>query len=378
MRSSLWMIRLSLLGLALEVSSPAAREAGASWEGEWQKVLRAAEKEGQVDVYGINPVGNNLRVIWEGFQQRFPNIKLNSAILGRGADMVPKIMAERRAGKYLADVVLAGPTTLYTTFYPARILDPVPPLLLLSEVTDRSQWWQGKHHYVDPDQQYIFLYEGSLYSPPLSYNTKLVNAEEIRSVWDVLQPKWRGKIEALHVKTNIGGSTGLIFLYHHAQIGPRFIEKLYQEMEVTLFRDFRQATDWLAQGRFTFCLLCRDIQRAAEQGLPVAELHPYRLKELPGIGAGNGAIGFMKQAPHPNAAKVFINWYLSREGQIAFRQANRDNDRKTSLREDLPLDILPELARRSADREYLFINRPEWMDFEPVRALIERISGKGG
>ncbi len=47
-----------------------------------------------------------------------------------------------------------------------------------------------------------------------------------------------------------------------------------------------------------------------EQGLPVAEVSPYHFKEAPGIGSNNGAIVLMNNQPHPNAAKVFINWYL--------------------------------------------------------------------
>jgi len=81
----------------------------------------------------------------------------------------------------------------------------------------------------------------------------------------------------------------------------------------------------------------------------------------------------INRQPHPSAAKVFINWFLSLEGQIAFRQANTDEFRVGSLREDLPQEILPPLARRRKDREYLLINRPEWMDFKPIQALLDQL-----
>jgi ABC-type uncharacterized transport system YnjBCD substrate-binding protein len=79
-----------------------------------------------------------------------------------------------------------------------------------------------------------------------------------------------------------------------------------------------------------------------EQGLPVVEMNPYQFKEAPGIGSNNGAIVLMNNHPHPNAAKVFINWYLSREGQIAFRQANntQEDETTTSMREDLPASVV--------------------------------------
>jgi hypothetical protein len=72
-------------------------------------------------------------------------------------------------------------------------------------------------------------------------------------------------------------------------------------------------------------------------------------------------------------AWIFINWFLSLEGQIAFRQANTDELRVGSLREDLPQELLPPLAKRRKDKEYLWINRPDWMDFKPIHNLLEEL-----
>jgi len=82
----------------------------------------------------------------------------------------------------------------------------------------------------------------------------------------------------------------------------------------------------------------------------------------------------MNRHPHPAAARTFINWYLSLEGQTAFRQANTDELAVGSLREDLPLEIVPPLARRRKDKEYIWINRPEWMDFKPIQNLLDEVS----
>jgi iron(III) transport system substrate-binding protein len=338
---------------------------------EWEKTVKAAEEEGQLAVYASDSVGN-LQVIWEAFQKRFPKIKLGGTSMGRGSDLFPKVFAERRADKYLADIFLGAPSAIYLNLYRARIVESLPPVLIHPEVTDLSKWWQGKHHYVDPEGQYIFMYESALHGPPLYFNTKMVNEKEIKSAWDLVQPKWKGKYEAAHIGPT-QGSTALMYVYHHPQLGPKFIERVYRDMEPTIFRDYRQATDWLAQGKFPLCFLCRRIDRAAMQGLPVAELNPYQIDEKPGIGSGSGALVLMNRHPHPNAARVFINWYLSREGQIAFRQANTEELRVGSLREDLPQEMLPPLARRRKDKDYLLINRPEWMDFKPIHNLLEEI-----
>ena len=338
---------------------------------EWDSIVKRAEEEGQVGVYATDSIGN-AQMIWAAFQKRYPKIKLVGTSMGRGSDLFPKLFAERRAGKFLTDVFLGAPTAIYQNLYRGKIIEPVAPLLVHPGVTDLSKWWMGKHHYIDPEGQYVFMYESALYGPPISFNTKLINEKEIKSAWDLVQPQWKGKYAALQLSP-AQGSTALTYVYHHPQLGPKFIERVYRELEPTMFRELRQGVDWLSQGKFPLCFLCRRIDRAAMQGLPVAELNPYQVEEKPGLGSGSGALVLMNRHPNPNGAKVFINWFLSLEGQIAFLQANTDELRVGSLREDIPQDILPPLAKRRKDREYLWINRPEWMDFKPISNLLDEL-----
>lgn len=368
-------IRRKLLHLCLLLLTSAdilsAAEVKPATTQEWESLVKKAEDEGEVAVYATDSIGNT-QTIWAAFQKRYPKIKLVGTSVGRGSDLFPKLFSERRAGKFLADVFLAGPTAIHLNLYPAKVIEPIPPILIHPDVTDLSKWWMGKHHYVDPEGQYNFMYESALYGPPLSFNTNVINEKDIKSAWDLVQPQWKGKYAVLQMSPT-QGSTALSYVYHHPQLGPKFIEKIYRDMEPTFFRDLRQGTDWLSSGKFPLCFLCRRIDRAALQGLPVTELDPYSIAEKPGIGSGSGALVLMNRQPHPSAAKVFINWFLSLEGQIAFRQANTDEFRVGSLREDLPQEILPPLARRRKDRDYIFINRPEWMDFKPIQALLDQL-----
>lgn len=368
-------IRRKLLHLCLLLLTSAdilsAAEVKPATTQEWESLVKKAEDEGEVAVYATDSIGNT-QTIWAAFQKRYPKIKLVGTSVGRGSDLFPKLFSERRAGKFLADVFLAGPTAIHLNLYPAKVIEPIPPILIHPGVTDLSKWWMGKHHYVDPEGQYNFMYESALYGPPLSFNTNVINEKDIKSAWDLVQPQWKGKYAVLQMSPT-QGSTALSYVYHHPQLGPKFIEKIYRDMEPTFFRDLRQGTDWLSSGKFPLCFLCRRIDRAALQGLPVTELDPYSIAEKPGIGSGSGALVLMNRQPHPSAAKVFINWFLSLEGQIAFRQANTDEFRVGSLREDLPQEILPPLARRRKDRDYIFINRPEWMDFKPIQALLDQL-----
>ncbi len=346
-------------------------------QARWDDVVRAAEKEGEVAVYATNSVGD-LDVIWAAFRKKFPKIKLNALGISTTSAMVTKVMAERRANQFLVDVVLGAPGATYNSFYRGKTLDPLPPALVLPEVTDVSKWWRGKHRYVDAEGQYVFVYQSTLYGPPVYYNTKLFNLDSVKSIWEFLEPKWKGKMMSLWPRPNYV-STALLFMYHHPQVGPKFLDRLYGDMDLNYFTDFRQGTDWLAAGKFAICFLCR-LRRATEQGLPVAEADAYHFKEVPGIGSNNGAIGLMNNHAHPNAAKVFINWYLSREGQIAFRQANTsaEDDTTTSMREDLPLSVVPEAARHRPNVDYIEISRHDWMDWKPVGDLIKAARQRSG
>lgn len=172
------------------------------------------------------------------------------------------------------------------------------------------------------------------------------------------------------------------FFYHHSELGPAFIKRLFGEMDVTLFRDRRQGTDWLAVGKFPLCFFCNsaDVARAHRQGLPVAKFEP--MKEGAALTSRQGIVGLVNRAPHPNAAKVFVNWFLSREGQITLLQAvaSAGGNPPDSLRIDVPKDdVLPE-DRRIEGVKYIELDVPGKMEMEPILKIFREASvgaGKG-
>src|SRR5207247_10752877 len=142
---------------------------------------------------------------------------------------------------------------------------------------------------------YRFVYHGPRDGAAVCHNAKTVSLEPIGSVWDLLERKWKGKMISLWPRAKYV-STALLFMYPHPQIGPKFLERFYGDMELTYFSDFRQGTDWLAAGKYPLCFLCR-LRRAMEQGLPVAEVSPYHFKEAPRIGSNNSALVLMNSQP---------------------------------------------------------------------------------
>jgi ABC-type Fe3+ transport system substrate-binding protein len=139
-------------------------------------------------------------------------------------------------------------------------------------------------------------------------------------------------------------------------------------MEITFSRDQRQMTDWLAAGKFALCIGCRAYE-AKEQGLPVDYLITDLWKEGGYSTAGIGALGYMNRAPHPNAAKVFANWFLSRAGQMVLQRTGRPGDRPNSRRIDIPKDDVTSERRLMPGVKYLDINRPDWQDMAPILDL---------
>jgi hypothetical protein len=121
-----------------------AAESKPDWQTEWERTVQAAKKEGALSLYLLQGEGE-LGTVVQLFQKKYPEIDVVTTP-GRGNTLAPRIMAERRAGKYLVDVYIAGVTTAYEVFYRAKILDSVRAALILPEVIDESKWWLGQHH----------------------------------------------------------------------------------------------------------------------------------------------------------------------------------------------------------------------------------------
>jgi iron(III) transport system substrate-binding protein len=367
-----------LLSFLLPASSLFAGEVTKSdWQREWESTVRAAEAESQLVVYSLSEVGEVF--LHSGFQKKFPKIKLVS-VTARGVELVSRIMAERRAGKFLADIVNLGNTSPYR-LYQAKTLDPITSAFLLPEVSDASKWWQGKHHTIDPEGKYIFVFVGApLYL--VGYNSNLVNPKEFKSYWDLLNPKWKGKIVAFDPGAGGFAATRDRFFYYHPDLGPQFLKRLFGEMELTLYRQYPQGEDWLASGKFRLCL-CRhqSISEAKTQGLPVDLIDPMVFKEGAGVESRAKTLALMNKSPHPNAAKVFINWFLSREGQIDFQNISAkyvDAGAEASLRMDIPRDDIPLRNRLLPGVRYISQWAPEMFDMKPIEKAIDEGLSQAG
>jgi iron(III) transport system substrate-binding protein len=345
------LLILSLAFLSL-IGRAGAVETKTPWQREWDKILEGAKKEGEVRLWGEQEI-THVDII-AAFNKEFPFIKAVT-VSGRVGDLMPRIIAERRAGKFLADIYSGGlGGRSFFDFHKAGVLDPLKPVLIVPEVVDGSKWLNGEQFYADSEKQFVFMYEGSVAGNGLHYNTGLVDLKEFKSYWDLLAPKWKGKI-LLFERPGVG-SPSVVRYYHHAQLGPDFVKRLFGEMDVTVSQDRRQSSDWLAAGKFPICIDCGDTDRAKQQGLPVDEFPHANLKEASYevSTSGNSGIAMINQAPNPNAAKVFLNWFLSRAGQTVWQTTmnGKVQEPSDSMRVDIAKDKVSAPAKREEGKKY--------------------------
>src|SRR5262245_26084462 len=196
----------------------AAVFAQSDWKRQWEATAEAAKKESEVVIYG--PHNPAYQQVWSIFHKTYPEVRF-SFVPGKGSDHAQRIVAERRTGKYLADLIMGGSST-YAAFAPGT-LEPLKPLLILPEVTDVSNWFDGKLHFADPQNDAGLIISGEIGTRRGSYNTKLVDPKEIQSWWDLLQPKWKGKLGSFDPRVAGGGGETFLFFYYTPTLGQKFI-----------------------------------------------------------------------------------------------------------------------------------------------------------
>jgi iron(III) transport system substrate-binding protein len=287
----------------------AASASAQAQDKNWNEVVNAAKKEGKVVVAGSpDPVMRN--AVIPKFTARF-GIPVEF-IAGRSSQIVSRLQTERAAQIYSVDVFLAGPDTTANELYADKMIDPLKPLLVMPEVVDGSKWKGGKVWFLDPEERFVVRPFSSV-ATLLFINTDHVKPDELRSVKDLLNPKWRGKISTEDPTTTGAGANMAARLYN--QIGEDFVRSLYIDQKPVRSRDRRQMADWLARGTYPICFNCRedDVRPLVKEGFKLLEI--FELADVPGtINGSPWLLSVANKAPQPRAAQVFANWILSKEG----------------------------------------------------------------
>jgi iron(III) transport system substrate-binding protein len=307
-----WLGALAFFAL-LGAGGLHAGEAKPSPAGEWERTVEAAKKEGKV-VVSIPASAELRRGIEKVFKQRFGiEAELN---VSRAASITGKIQQEAKSGVTYFDVHMGGGESMVTGLLSEGILAPLEPAMILKDIKEPSNWWGG-HIWLDNAKRYI--YASQAYQVELIWcNTDYVKPDEVRSLNDLLNPKWSGKIGYLDPRTPGAGSSMWSFLSKLK--GEEYLKKLAGQ-KLFLSRDQRVLAESLARGKIALVmgLSYYSFIPFAKAGLPVKSVSTPRDEIY--VSGGSGNLAIIKAAPHPNATKVFVNWFLGREGQETYSRA---------------------------------------------------------
>ena len=234
----------------------------------------------------------------------------------RGSAIIRRMVDEAKAGVQYFDLHIGGTESVITGMLPENILEPVEPFFIVPEVKDPKQWWGG-HIWVDNAKRFIYAFVAyqtvSLWSNPNEYKPA-----EFRTFDDLLNPRLHGKIGISDPRTPGSGSSMWSYMLYIK--GEEYLKRLVaQKLFVT--RDLRLLAENLVKGKLavTSGIAYSEYLPFIKASLPVAPL-PVPQEGLYATG-GYGHLTILKNPPHPNATKVFVNWLLSRDGQEIFSRA---------------------------------------------------------
>jgi iron(III) transport system substrate-binding protein len=345
------------LSLVAAFALPASAQSGGKFEKEWAKLAAAAKKEGRLVLStGAIP---DYQHIFDAFKAKFGiSIQTDG---GSGSSRATRILAERRAGRFTVDVGLMSVAANTRRMEPAGALVDLPPLLMHPEVVDTTKWYLNRHWYVDgKGTKTIFVYSARANNSwRFWYNTKKLTKEDVATLkkpWDFLDPKWKGKM-ADQAWSDPGRLGGMLEMYFAPDAGPKWIKKYFTEMDVIFTGDTRLEESWIIRGRRPLKWDEGDIGNVLRKYM---DKFPIKVVEIPrqrGKLEARGSeccINILKKAPHPNAAKLFVNWFLTKEVQ-AMTHMSKPPRRYTSLRTDgVPQGNTQKIHRRVAGTKYYF------------------------
>ena len=293
-------------GSAPAPSQPVADSGGsAAQPSDWAQVEAAANKEGSVTIYALTTIPpDQVGRFQEVWNKAYPKIKADLTTGLNPSDVVAKVTAEQDAKTHTADVAQLGGST-------SRQLDRLVALegFIPPAIQDPSVKWR-----IDPvlDEAHKgTLLAGTLNYVPIWVNTKLVpSGQEPKTHEDLTDPKWKGKI--LWQAPWAPGYGWNEYYLSKKYYGPEWVTKM-QAQDVTFGANTADGINQLARGEYALALAnsSNDLAtRLIKAGQPLKADWPDDFV----YGSANG-FSLLKGAPHPNAAKVFINWWYTQAGQ---------------------------------------------------------------
>lgn len=287
-------------------------------DADWKRVLEAARQEGEVIVWG--QAGEGRRAFAkDAFEKAYSGIKVNLFQAPLNSQRDNRYEQEYKAGIFKADVFVTGGASAVTRFLPVNMIQPLKPLLR-PDVLDPKHWTtEGGPLWMDKKKEYVLIGDS------MTYPTATVNASvgNLTTYEDLLLPKYDGKIVMSDPLRSGSGFAFAIFLEKQPGLGRDYIRKLFKGKRIVFNQDDRAQAEWVDSGRVLVGLNLRASEVAALQELGGT------LKIVGPLMVGNQKVAFtvgsdgvlwipaINPLPHPNATRVYVNWFYSTAGQQA-------------------------------------------------------------
>jgi iron(III) transport system substrate-binding protein len=328
MKSS--VLRTVLLAATLALSSvltaPVARADAAS---DWASLVAQANGE---SLNLILQPDTGYEEVVDAFRKKFPHIKVNATLMNP-SDAGPRILTEQQNGIYAWDAWWGTASNMNNVVLPAHGLEDIRPYLVLPEVKDPSNWRKPDALYTDPAHPDVFVHTDFLMSLGV-INTKLVPGGANFTLDQILDPSLKGRISIRLPNRPHGGTMMLAVIAKDKGIGE--VRDILTQMSPTYVDNDRQNFMLVSHGGSAIGL-----------GIPetiLFECHRYGgckdLLQMPIYFMHSRGVSVPKNPPHPAAAKVWVNWLLSREGQTEYVKdwAKHNPSGAFSLRKDVQGD----------------------------------------
>ena len=341
----------ALLAPATAFAAPAPTIATYKGPDREQRILAGAKREGKVAFYSGMIENQALRPIADAFKKKYPFMGVDYW-RGDSRALVQKALTERRAGRVTGDILES--TGGAEALIKAGAIDP-----FYSPSTAGFP-----KNYLDPNGMWV---ASRLDYFGMAYNTRQVAAADVPKTYDdLLNPKWKGAI-AWRADSEVGAGLFIAGVMREMgkQKGEAYLKRLASQAIVNYAGSARALVDRVGEGEYKIAL---EIY-AHHPLISKAKGAPLDTQMLDPVPSALSTIQLAKNAPHPNAAMLFIDFVLSKEGQEVLRAAqylspNPQVDTDPSLRKIIPrlnglkeTVFTPELMFQSRDEANALFNR---------------------
>ncbi len=323
-------------------AASAAATAPASIAGgaEWDALVAAAKREGKVTC-ACPPIPPIRELITREWNAAFQGIELDYAPATL-PQFTSKVTAERAAGQYLQDIYFWGMALEVYQLGDTGAFDPIVPTLVLPEVKDEKVWGGWDKAFMDSAKKTVLGFY-RVKTNDTKYNAGVLGDGAIKTHSDLTDPKLKGKIVWWDPRIGGGGITAATVVY--AELGEDKLKTIMVDQQPLFIQNgSNDIVERMVRGGYLVGVGAGDLTAPLKPYLDAGVKIDIKDAELPGLpfeSSGYGSVVLFNKAAHPNGAKVFLNWLLTKDLQAKLSKATSYNSRRGDVPPVVPANVPP-------------------------------------